>query len=203
MANFKATPTFIEWKRIYNHPSYGEIHTFNMTVELENGTLEEGIFTTTKQYQTKFKVGEKVDFKTSEVTEDHELTIKFNKVDTAGAGSGGSGGGGYNAKNDPVKQRSIVANVSLECANRIIIHMGQVDAIKPDLIGIKTMSDKIYNYIMTKAEGDIQKSITIQAQVKIVTDYFHLYPNLKLSTSDQALKFVDSMVDYVFEKAKG
>ena len=204
MADFKAKPTFIEWKRSYENKKFGStIHTFNMTVELANGTLEEGIFTTTKQDQNKFTVGEEVQLKTSVVTEDHEPTTKFDKVNTDGAGSGGSGNSGYSSKKDPTKDRSIVANVSLECANRIIIHMGQAEFIKPDIAGIKTMADKFYKYIMDKSGGDTQKSITIQAQLKIVTEYFHLYPQLEITTSDQVLKYVDEMVDYVFNKAKG
>lgn len=204
METFKATPTFIEWKRSWDNVKYGNtVHTFNMTVERENGMIDDGIFTTLSENQTKFKIGELAEIKTSSVTEDHELTTKFDKVSQHDAGSGGSGKGGYSGKNDPVKQRAIAANVSIECANRIILNMEQGDAVKADLSALKTMADKIYKYIMEKAQGDTQQSITIQAQTKIVTNYFHAYPNVPMSTSDQALKYVDDLVAWVNNKAKG
>jgi len=196
MAEKKAIPSRIDWVREYTN-NYGTFHVFE--IQFDNGDV--GEFTTTKKDdQTKFTIDEEVVYTATENT-DKQGNV-YNKIDKPKQDQRPSGSGGSRGQ-DPLKQRSIMANVALECANRIIIHMDQTDAIKPDLAGLKTMADKFYNYIMTKSAGDTQKSITIQAQLKIVTEYFHLYPNLEFSTSDQALQFVDEMVAYVYDKAKG
>ena len=199
METFKGTPTFIEWKRSYHNVKFDNtIHTFNISVERENGMIDDGIFTTTKENQTKFKVGEKVEMKTSAVTEDHELTTKFDKVSQKGSGTGGSG-----SSKDSVKDRSIVANVSILCATRMVVNKGKVDAITNDLTGILTLANKVYEYIMEKGAGNTQKSITIQAQVKIVTEYFHNFPNVTLDTSNNVLEAADKLIAWVENKAKG
>jgi len=132
-------------------------------------------------------------------TEDHESVIKFDIISTGG--QGGSGGG--SSKSNSVKDRSIVANVSILCAIRMIINGSKGDSVKNDLTGITTMAEKVYNYIMTKANGNTQLSITIQAQVKIVTEYLFMFPNVSLDTSDEALAAADKLIAWVELKAKG
>ena len=180
-----------------NEKYNNEIHVFDITVENADKTPVNGVFTTTKKDQTKFKVGEEVVAKFSKTTEDHEQVWKIDKVTEKG-----SGGGGYSNKKDPKKDKAILANVSIYCALEFLVNQGQADNIKPDLAGIYTIADKIYGFLKEES-SDIQSSINVQACVKRVAEYVHLFPNVEISTSTAALEMAKKLNAWVTEKMNG
>jgi hypothetical protein len=203
MSQINATPTFIEHKREWLNEKHGNtIHVFSMSVESEDGKIHEGIFTTTTANQTKFKVGTSCLMKMDTATEDHETVIKFNKVNTGGSGGsgGGSRGGG---RYDAVKDRSIMANVSVYVAMKMIIKNNSADVVKNDLKAITIMANKVFEYISEKANKDTQQSITIQAQIKLVAEHLYDFPNVSTDTSVQILEATDKLVEWVNMKTKG
>jgi len=199
MTEQKATPTFIAWKRMYVNEKYNnEIHVFDITVENQDKKPVQGIFTTTKKDQTKFKVGTEVTMKFSKTTEDHEQVWKIDKVTEKPSGGGGYSGG----RKDPKKDKAILANVSLYCALEFLIHHNQSDAVKPDLAGIYTIADKIYAFLSSNSP-DIQSSINVQACVKRVAEYVHMFPNVDVTTSTAALEMAAKLNVWVTEKMNG
>ena len=198
MTEQKATPVHITWKRMYVNEKYkSEIHIFDITVENADKTPVTGVFTTTKKDQTKFKVGEEVMMKFSKTTEDHEQVWKIDKVTEKPAG-----GGGYNSGTGSKKEKAILANVSLYSSFEFLVNQGQADAVKPDLMGIYTIADKIYGFL-TEASKDTQTSINMQASVKRVAEYVHNFPNVNVATSTAALEMAAKLNAWVTEKMNG
>lgn len=191
---FKAKPVFIDWKREFTG-KHGTIHVFNMTVEKETGETLEGIFRTTKRDQTKFKLNDTVLMKTKEAEEDHEKVVLFDKVSesrtTGGAGS-------------KEKDRAIAANVSILCAARLLSNNKQVaENVKDDLNGFLTVANKIYEWLDEHHKKGVQDAINAQAQIKIVSEYFHLLPQLDLLSTTSAIKYTEKLIEWVNMKMKG
>lgn len=196
MTTKNSSPRSIEWNRKYASTHGGDIHVFN--IEMEDGST--GIFTTTKQDQTKFKVGQSVDYTYEELKDKKGNTyVKIDKVSTqVSGGKGGYQGGGKS----PEVQRSIVASVCLDCAVILIESRGLTDSIEPDLKGVTSLADKFYNHIMDKSGTDTQMSINYQSRLKLVVNNLIKFKKLDIASSNSVLAYTDQLVEYLQMKSK-
>lgn len=194
MAQKNSAPKSISWNREYDG-THGKVHVFEIV--FDNG--DKGQFTTTKKDQTKFKVGESVDYsiETLKNKNDKEYT-KIDKI-TTNPGKGGNGGG----QKTPEVQRSIVASVCLDCAAILLESRGVADQVDPELHSLYTIADKFFNHIQDKAKGDTQLSINYQSRLKLVVNNLVKYKRLEITDSDKILKYTDMQVEWLQNKMKG
>src|SRR3972149_572543 len=159
MANKKSKPVRIEWTRQYKSKQNNDVHVFD--IEFEDRTF--GVFTTTKKNQTKFKIGEEVEYTSTETT-DGRGTV-YNKIDKVSSVSGGYDGkkGGYGKS--PEAQKSILASVCLDCAVILVEQSPTREQVTTDLKGLFTLSNKFYDYIVAKSGNDEQKRINYQSRL--------------------------------------
>ena len=195
---FTGIPESIEWNREWSGPK-GVVHYFNIT--FEDGT--EGQFSTTKKDQTKFVIGKETKYEL-EVKSNNRGDYNFITIPKdANAGRGGGAGGRRNdADYSPEIQRSILASVCLDCASIIILKSGMSEQVKPDLVALHVLSNKLYKHIMEKSANDKQTRINYQSRLKQVVDYLIEFKGLAITNSDEVLKYVDMEVVYIQSKMK-
>ncbi len=194
MANEKqarSKPREITFGRSWDGPK-GTIFYFN--IQFEDGIA--GEFSTTKREQTKFVIGTEVLYSYEDTSNARGPFVKIDLVKETYTGGGGG-------KKSPEVQRSILANVCLDCAINAIYNLDLADKAKPDLKNVFDVADKFYNYIKTKSNNDTQANISLQARLKDVTMILVKFKSLGINSSDKVLEYVDKEYEYVFEKMKG
>jgi len=195
MAQNNAAPTSIVWNKQYNGRN-GVIHEFSIT--MANG--DNGIFTTTKKEQTKFTIGQAVDY-TTEDKEDNRGNqfVKIDKVSTSTTGYGkGSAGGGKS----PEVERGILASVCLDCAVILVDKSGIGNNVEPDLKGVYAIAEKFFKHITDASAGDRQKNINYQSRLKLVVNHMTTFKKLEINSSDKVLGYVDAQVEWLAKKMK-
>jgi hypothetical protein len=199
MAKREATskPERIEENRSYDG-QHGKVYVFD--IEFEDGTT--GEFSTTKSDQIKFTVGKEANYSAEDKrTSNGRDYVKIDLVkpaSTGGRGGGYSSGGGSHGLS-PEVEASITASVCLDCAAMVILKSGKAGQVKDDLVALHTLSNKFFNHIMDKSAGDRQISINYQSRLKEVVTYLmdKEYSELKISSSEDILKYVDLEVAYL------
>lgn len=198
MTEFTSAPKMINLNRTFEG-QHGLIYYFD--IEFEDGN--EGQFTTNKEDQSKFTVGKEVKYTLKE--EVNKRGNKWNKIDTAKeafkGGVGGyrsSGGGGKS----PEAEASILASVCIDMANVVAEKMNLQENINEDLKALHALANKFYAHVVEKSGKDVQKRINYQSRLKEVCNHFFAYPNLKISSSNDILKYVDIEVEYLQSKMK-
>jgi len=191
MSEYISKPTFIELNRSY--PTQYDTMNYEFNITMEDG--REGIFTTTKENQTKFTLGKEVKYTVERKTD--KKGNSFDKINIAKETF--SGGGGGNSKG---KDSSILGSVCLEMANVVVEKLGIQENILPDLKSLHALANKFYVYIEAKSGNDVQLRINYQSRLKEVCNYFFTYPNLNIKNSTQILEYVDIEVEYLQNKGK-
>jgi len=200
MAEFTGTPSQIVLNRSFEG-QHGTIYYFD--IEFENG--DSGQFSTNKENQTKFTVGKEVKYvMTDEVDKRGKA---YTKIDIAKeafkGGQGGYRGGNTNkGSKSPEAEASILASVCLDMANIVADKMSLQENINEDLKALHALANKFYKHIVEKSGSDVQKRINYQSRLKEVCNHFFDYPNLKISNSDDILRFVDTEVEFLQSKMK-
>lgn len=184
-------PTKITFNREWNGPS-GTIYYFD--IEFEDGTS--GQFGTTKREQNKFFIGTEVTYSKEEKQSPRGSYFKIDKVNTDGGGGGNYG----SRKSDPKTERSIMANVALECALVCIHKMNLMGSVTKDLSSVFSLSNKFYDFIQSECGSDKQKRITMQARLKGVVEHLLEVPNLEIKSSDHIIDYVRKTYTYVETK---
>lgn len=184
-------PTEINFNREWQGPS-GMVYYFD--IKFEDGT--EGQFGTTKRDQDKFKLGEEITYSKEEKTNQRGTYFKIDKVNLEK--SGGNSRGGY--KSDPKTERSIAANVCLDCSLMVIEKMNMQSNVTKDLASVFSLSNKFYDFIAAEAANDRQKRISMQARLKGVVAHLLTIPSLEVKSSDDILDYVKKTYMYIDQK---
>jgi hypothetical protein len=184
-------PTKITFNREWNGPS-GTIYYFD--IEFEDGTV--GQFGTTKREQNKFFIGTEITYSKEEKQNQRGSYFKIDKVNIDGGGGGSYG----SRKSDPKTERSIVANVALECAMSVIHKMKLESSVTKDLSSVFSLSNKFYDFIQSECGTDKQKRITMQARLKGVVEHLVTIEGLEIKSSDHILDYVRKTYTYVETK---
>lgn len=181
-------PTKITFNREWNGQN-GLIYFFD--IEFEDGTV--GQFGTTKREQDKFVIGTDVTYTKEEKQNQRGTWYKIDKVKQD------TGGGGYsgNRKSDPKTERSIMANVALECALVCIHKLNLKSSVTKDLSSVFSLSNKFYDFIQNECGSDKQKRITMQARLKGVVEHLLEVPSLEIQSSDHIIEYVRKTYNYV------
>jgi len=189
----KSKPTKIIYSRDWEGPS-NTIYYFN--IEFEDGTV--GQFGTTKRDQTKFTEGQETVYSAELKNPDSDRA--YYKIDTVNEEYTGRGGGG---KMSPEVDRSILANVCLDCAMNVVHGLKMEKTVVPDLKSLHALANKFYKFVDDFAGSDKQRRITTQARLKQVTSEFITLPSLEIKSSDDILEYVKTEVAYVEDKMRG
>ena len=190
----KSTPTKITFYREYFSEQYKST-TYYFNIEFADGTV--GQFGTTKRDQTKFTEGVEIKYSAELMKPDSPQA--YYKIDTVNE-EYSSGGG---RKMSPEVDRSILANVCLDCAMNVVHGLSIENTVDPDLKSLHALADKFYHFVDTFAGSDKQRRITTQARLKQVTSEFITLPSLEIKSSDDILEYVKTEVEYVENKIRG
>jgi hypothetical protein len=209
MAKIEKTskPSRIEFNREWSGPN-GMVYYFD--IEFEDESV--GQFSTKKREQTKFTVGKEVTITAEDKTNQRGPYVFFDlaKPKPGEPGSGGTGSGRNPGGNhmSPEIEASITASVCLDQAAVIISKTGMAEQVKPDLMALHVLANKLFNHIMDKSKGDRQLSINYQSRLKEVTNILMDWKKpdgksvLDIKNSNDVLKYVDLEVEYLQSKMK-